>query len=245
MEKRKPTYDLAAIKAAIGAAETLSITSSALRDAVGLGLDRGGHRKRHPDHRAAHVLQVDDDARRSLSVAGRVPCARREWPDTVREVSSKRRDRVHGDVVQGEVTMATKVGTLPKTTSSPETGETLTRGVRPFKVTYKGKTITVDLPGYYPKGDGDGVHVGNDMSVVDRALRMLKEKVDGIPAPETIRKVRTKLRLSQRRAGALFRVGPNAFDKYERGLIEPSGPTVQLITILNRHPELVKELEGA
>jgi len=43
----------------------------------------------------------------------------------------------------------------------------------------------------------------------------------------------------------LFRVGPNAFDKYERGLIEPSGPTVQLITILNRHPELVKELEGA
>src|SRR5260370_1300061 len=117
--------------------------------------------------------------------------------------------------------MATKVGTLSKTMRSPETGETLTRGVRPFKVTYKGKTITVDLPGYYPKGDGDGVHVGNDMSIVDRALRMLKEKVDGIPAPETIRKVRTKLRLSQRRAGALFRVGPNAFDKYERGLSEP------------------------
>ena len=42
MEKRKPTYGLAAIKAAIGAAETLSITSSALRDAVGLGFDRGG-----------------------------------------------------------------------------------------------------------------------------------------------------------------------------------------------------------
>ena len=31
--------------------------------------------------------------------------------------------------------MATKVGTLPKTMPSPETGETLTRGVRPFKVT--------------------------------------------------------------------------------------------------------------
>ncbi|MBP1097517.1 type II toxin-antitoxin system MqsA family antitoxin [Bradyrhizobium diazoefficiens] len=49
--------------------------------------------------------------------------------------------------------------------------------------------------------------------------------------------------MGQRRAGALFRVGPNAFDKYERGLVEPSGPTVQLITILDRHPELVKELE--
>jgi hypothetical protein len=45
---------------------------------------------------------------------------------------------------------------------------------------YKGQSSepihTVDLPGYYPKGDGDGVHVGNDMSVVDRALRTLKEK---------------------------------------------------------------------
>ena len=42
MEKRKPTYDLAAIKAAIGSAETLSITSTALRDAAGLGFDGNG-----------------------------------------------------------------------------------------------------------------------------------------------------------------------------------------------------------
>jgi HTH-type transcriptional regulator/antitoxin MqsA len=38
----------------------------------------------------------------------------------------------------------------------------------------------VGLPGYYPQDDGEGVHVGNDMSVVDRALLALKEKVDGI-----------------------------------------------------------------
>jgi hypothetical protein len=38
--------------------------------------------------------------------------------------------------------MATKVGTLPKKIPSPETGETLTRGVRPFKVTYNGQNIT-------------------------------------------------------------------------------------------------------
>src|SRR6266576_5910629 len=86
---------------------------------------------------------------------------------------------IHGHVVQGEIAMATKVGILPKTMPSPETGETLTRGERPFKVTYKGQNLTVPLPGYYPKGKGDGVHVGNDMSAVDRALRMLKEKVDG------------------------------------------------------------------
>lgn len=42
MEKRKPTYDLAAIKAAIGTVDTLSITTSALRDATALGFDRAG-----------------------------------------------------------------------------------------------------------------------------------------------------------------------------------------------------------
>ncbi len=42
MEKRRPTYDLDAIKLAIGSVETLAMTTSALRDAVGLGFDRAG-----------------------------------------------------------------------------------------------------------------------------------------------------------------------------------------------------------
>ena len=40
----------------------------------------------------------------------------------------------------------------------------------------------------------------------------------------------------------MFRVGPSAFDKYERNLIEPSGPTIQLLRLLDRHPELMAEL---
>ncbi len=40
MEKRRPTYDLDAIKAAIGSAETLAITRSALSDAFSLGFNR-------------------------------------------------------------------------------------------------------------------------------------------------------------------------------------------------------------
>ncbi|MDG4882366.1 type II toxin-antitoxin system MqsA family antitoxin [Mesorhizobium sp. WSM4884] len=129
-----------------------------------------------------------------------------------------------------------------KTMISPETGETLTRGVRPFTVTYKGESLVVDLPGYYPASKGEGVHVGDDMAAVDAALRVLKERIDGVPAPETIRRMRTKLKLSQREAGSLFKVGENAFDKYERGLIEPSGPTIQLMTLLEKHPELLDEL---
>lgn len=138
--------------------------------------------------------------------------------------------------------MAVKMQVLPETMVSPETGETLHRDVRPFVVSYKGRTKTIDLPGYYPADGDDGVHVGDDMEASDAALRTLKEEVEGIPSPATIRRVRKKLKLSQREAGGILKVGESAFDKYERGLVEPSGPTSQLLRLLDRHPELVEEL---
>lgn len=40
MEKRRPTYDLEAIRTVLGSPATLAMTSTALRDAIGLGFDR-------------------------------------------------------------------------------------------------------------------------------------------------------------------------------------------------------------
>ena len=97
--------------------------------------------------------------------------------------------------------MAITAQDLPETMVSPETGQLLRRGLRPFVVSYKGLSRTVELPGYYPDDGDDGVHVGDDMAVTDAALRLLKEEVEGIPAPATIRRVRKKLKLSQREAG--------------------------------------------
>ena len=77
--------------------------------------------------------------------------------------------------------MVTKVGSLPVTMISPDTGETLTLGVRPFAVSCEGRSIIVDLPGYYPQGDGDGVHVGDDMSVIDRSFQSRAR--DKLPRP--------------------------------------------------------------
>ncbi len=42
VEKKRPTYDLAAVKAVLVAVETLAITTMAFRDALGLGFDRAG-----------------------------------------------------------------------------------------------------------------------------------------------------------------------------------------------------------
>ncbi|WP_346283782.1 type II TA system antitoxin MqsA family protein [Sinorhizobium terangae] len=84
------------------------------------------------------------------------------------------------------------------------------------------------------------------MAVTDAVLRALKEEVEGIPSPATIKRARKKLKLSQREAGGLLKVGENAFDKYERGLVEPSGPTSQLLRLLDHHPELIEKLrQGA
>lgn len=42
MEKKRPTYDLGAVKAAFAEPERLAITVSAFQDAVALGFDRTG-----------------------------------------------------------------------------------------------------------------------------------------------------------------------------------------------------------
>ncbi|WP_346283783.1 hypothetical protein [Sinorhizobium terangae] len=54
--------------------------------------------------------------------------------------------------------MAVSKRDLPDTMVSPETGKTLRRGVRPFVITYKGKSKTIELPGYLENGD-EGIHV--------------------------------------------------------------------------------------
>ncbi|TXL69367.1 type II toxin-antitoxin system MqsR family toxin [Vineibacter terrae] len=54
MDKFRPTYDLEAIKATLGSAETLAITTTALRSATELGFDR------------TDVVEVIQSIRRSM-----------------------------------------------------------------------------------------------------------------------------------------------------------------------------------
>jgi len=79
------------------------------------------------------------------------------------------------------------------------------------------------------------------MNVVDAALRILEARIDGVQTPSTISWVWIKRQHCQREAGALLCVGESAFDKYERGLVEPSGLTVQHIQVFDGHPEFAEE----
>jgi HTH-type transcriptional regulator/antitoxin MqsA len=62
---------------------------------------------------------------------------------------------------------------------------------------------------------------------------------------QEIRRIRRKLGLSQVAAARLTGGGHNAFSRYERGEAAPMPAVVNLFRLLDRHPELLKELETA
>ena len=60
----------------------------------------------------------------------------------------------------------------------PETGEILRRDIRPIEFSYKGEKITVEMPGWYPADNDDGIFSQEDMKVSDAALKYLKSVVE-------------------------------------------------------------------
>ena len=125
----------------------------------------------------------------------------------------------------------------------PETGAPLHRDVRPLTLTYKGESITVDMPGWYGEQPDEGVHTGDDMKVSDRALNRLKARTEGLLEPEEIKRIRKKLRLSQEAAGELVGGGPRAFQKYETGDLLPSRAISSALALLDHDPKALTVLE--
>jgi HTH-type transcriptional regulator/antitoxin MqsA len=60
---------------------------------------------------------------------------------------------------------------------------------------------------------------------------------------QEIRRIRRKLGLSQTAAARLTGGGHNAFSRYERGEATPLPAVVNLFRLLDKHPELLKDLD--
>lgn len=56
----------------------------------------------------------------------------------------------------------------------PEPGTAMHRGVRPMTLSYKGESITFDMPGWYCDQSDQSIHNGGDMKMFDRMLNRLK-----------------------------------------------------------------------
>lgn len=132
---------------------------------------------------------------------------------------------------------------MTDTISSPETGKPLVRDVRPMEITYKGASVTVDMPGWYGEDENDSVHSGEDMQVSDAALKQLKIETENLLSPDEVKRIRIKVGLTQQQAGAIIGGGPNAFQKYEAGEVSVSKGISNLLRVLERHPEEIEELK--
>ncbi|NJD38698.1 MAG: type II toxin-antitoxin system MqsA family antitoxin [Geobacter sp.] len=125
----------------------------------------------------------------------------------------------------------------------PETGAQMYRGVRSMTLTYKGESITFDMPGWYCDQSDESIHTGEDMKVSDRMLNRLKARCEGLLEPEEIRRIRRKLHLSQEAAGLLIGGGPRAFQKYESGDLLPSRAASSALALLRHNPDALAVLE--
>lgn len=125
----------------------------------------------------------------------------------------------------------------------PETGTPMYRGVRPMTLTFKSKSITFDMPGWYCDRSEESIHTGEDMKVSDRMLNLLKARSEGLLEPEEIRRIRKRLHLSQEAAGLLIGGGPRAFQKYESGDLLPSRAVSSALVLLDHDPSALSVLK--
>lgn len=126
----------------------------------------------------------------------------------------------------------------------PETGVPMYRAVRPMTIVYKGESLMIDMPGWYCDASDESIHTGEDMKVSDRALNLLKARVEGLLEPADIKRIRKKLRLTQTAAGELIGGGPRAFQKYETGDLLPSRAVSSALLLLDRDPPALAALSA-
>ncbi len=128
---------------------------------------------------------------------------------------------------------------MGQTRIHPKTGDVLRRDTRMQRLSVGSLSREVEVPGWYPEDDGDSIHSGAELQALDQAYLELRAAYAA-----RVKAVREKLGLTQEEAGRIIGGGRRAFQKYERGTMQPSEAAVGLIEILDRHPEEVTTLRN-
>jgi len=121
---------------------------------------------------------------------------------------------------------------------------TLKHGKKRSSFEYRGKILEYDQIGVWCNHCDEGILTGKEALITDPLLDEFIAKVDKEEADELLR-IRKKLRLTQKQAAKITGGGHNAFSRYERGEIKPLSAVTNLLKLLDRHPELLKEVMAA
>lgn len=104
---------------------------------------------------------------------------------------------------------------------------------------YKGHSYTSKASGAFCDRCTDGFVEYNETE--EAAWQAFRDQVDTQLASE-LASIRKRLKLTQAQAAQIAGGGKNAFSRYERGQTKPMAAVVNLFKLLDKHPELVKEL---
>jgi HTH-type transcriptional regulator/antitoxin MqsA len=116
---------------------------------------------------------------------------------------------------------------------------------RPDTIEYGGEKRAFPMLAWWCTECGEAIFQGQPLVDREKAFLELKAEVDQVLSPSQVAAVRTKLGLSQRKAGELLGGGPRSFYKYESGKQAVSVPMSHLLTLLDHDVSRLQELTGA
>ena len=119
---------------------------------------------------------------------------------------------------------------------------TLEQRTKLTKFEYRGRVLEYKQEGAWCNACGEGIVTGKEAAASESLLDDFMVRVDKEAAFELAR-IRKKLGLTQKEAAMIAGGGHNAFSRYERGEAKPLAAVVNLFRLLDRHPELLKELK--
>lgn len=120
----------------------------------------------------------------------------------------------------------------------------LIHDTRDMPYTYKGENTTIPaVTGDFCPACGEVVLNREQGDRYSEMVGLFQRQVNAAYVdPDYIAKVRRKLNLDQRQAAELFGGGVNAFSRYENGKTKPPLALVELLKLLDRHPDLLTEV---
>ena len=109
-------------------------------------------------------------------------------------------------------------------------------------LTYKGKSLTLHgMKGDFCPKCKEGIWDSENYRRYTEAQAALVRSTQTEVSAD-IKRIRSKLNLTQQELADAFGVGKMAFSRYERGIINPPSPIIKLLKLIEKHPALLKEM---
>ena len=119
----------------------------------------------------------------------------------------------------------------------------LRHAVKDVRYEYKGRAkIVPKVAGWHCPHCHDVEFDPGEGKRFSEAIKRIASEIDAVEAADLAR-IRKKLKLTQQEAARITGGGPNAFSRYERGKARPLSAVTNLFRLLDRHPELLNELQ--